>query len=226
MAKFSNKGLIVRKIGMTRTVDADGAMIPITLLKVEDQEVTKILDLQRDGYNGYQVGYFAKNEKNLSKADISRLRKVKVESNYSRFKEFRCSPEEGVVHEVGAKVTAELLQGISFLDVTGLSKGRGFQGAVKRWNSAIGPKGHGSRFHRRPGSLGQNSSPARVFKNKHQPGHLGTETVTIKNIKVFEVDVAQNVIAVKGSVPGHREGYLANAAKKEVIEHEMGRHKH
>jgi large subunit ribosomal protein L3 len=216
MAKFTNKGLIVRKIGMTRTVDADGEMIPITLLKVEDQEVTKLLDLQRDGYHGYQVGYLVKNEKNLSKADVYRLRKVKVESNYGRFSEFRCkSAEEAAANQVGAKVTAELLAGISYLDVTGITKGRGFQGAVKRWNSAIGPKGHGSRFHRRPGSLGQNSSPARVYKNKHQPGHLGTETVTIKNIKVFEVDVAQNVIAVKGSVPGHREGYLAIRPSKE-----------
>lgn len=216
MAKFSNKGLIVRKIGMTRTVDASGDMIPITLLKVEDQEITKILDLQRDGYYGYQVGYLAKTEKNLSKADVYRLRKAKIENNYSRFKEFRCAQEQEVAGlELGAKVTAEMFQDIKTLDVTGVTKGRGFQGAVKRWNSHIGPKGHGSRFHRRPGSLGQNSSPARVYKNKHQPGHLGVETVTIKNISVFEVDVAQNVIAVKGSVPGHREGFLAIRPSKD-----------
>lgn len=208
MAKFTNKGLIVRKIGMTRAVDAAGEMIPITLLKVEDQTVTKILELQRDGYHGYQVGFVQKAEKNLTKPDVYRLRKVKVDENYSRFKEFRCAQAVSGL-ELGAKVTAELLQAVTTLDVTGITKGRGFQGSVKRWNSAIGPKGHGSRFHRRPGSLGQNSSPARVYKNKHQPGHLGVENVTIKNIQVFDIDVAQNVIAVKGSVPGHREGFLA-----------------
>ena len=206
MAKISEKGLIVSKVGMTRMVDANGNIVPVTLLKVENQKVTKVLTPERDGYHGYQVGYKVKAEKNLTKADIHRLRKVEVEENYARFTEFRTSGVEGL--EVGAAMTAELFQDVAAVDVTGITKGRGFQGAVKRWGASIGRMTHGSRFHRRPGSLGQCTTPGRVYKNKHQPGHMGVVSRTVKNVQVMDVDTAANVIAIKGSVPGHREGML------------------
>ena len=160
MAKICEKGLIVSKVGMTRMVDADGKIIPVTLLKVENQKVTKVLTPERDGYHGYQVGYFLKAEKNLTKADISRLRKVDVEDNFAKFSEFRTSGSSEL--SVGSAMTAELFQGVGSVDVTGITKGRGFQGAVKRWGATIGRMTHGSRFHRRPGSLGQCTTPGRV----------------------------------------------------------------
>lgn len=207
MAKTSDKGLIVKKVGMTRMVDAEGRLIPVTLLKVEDQKITKILTPERDGYHGFQVGYFLKSEKNLTKADVHRLRKVEVEESFARFREFRTGGAlDGL--QLGQAMTAELFKDINAIDVTGVTKGRGYQGAVKRWGSTIGRMTHGSRFHRRPGSLGSNTTPGRVFKNKPQPGHMGVEARTIKNIRVVDVDMENNVIAIKGSVPGHREGYL------------------
>lgn len=207
MAKTSDKGLIVKKVGMTRMVDAEGRLIPVTLLKVEDQKITKILTPERDGYHGFQVGYFLKSEKNLTKADVHRLRKVEVEDCFARFREFRTGGTlDGL--QLGQAMTAELFKDVNAIDVTGVTKGRGFQGAVKRWGSTIGRMTHGSRFHRRPGSLGSNTTPGRVFKNKPQPGHMGVEACTVKNIRVVDVDMENNVIAIKGSVPGHREGYL------------------
>lgn len=188
-------------------VDADGKMIPVTLLQVEDQKVTKVLTPERDGYHGLQVGFFTKSEKNLTKPDVQRLRKSGIEINYAKFKEFRTpGPVEGM--EIGAALTASLLEGISNVDVSGLTKGRGFQGAVKRWNRAIGRMTHGSRFHRRPGSLGQCTTPGRVFKNKKMPGHMGDEVRTIKNLKIMDIDLENNLIALKGSVPGQRHGFL------------------
>lgn len=215
MAKIREKGLIAKKVGMTRMVDARGQVIPVTLLKVEDQKVTKILTSERDGYTGYQVGYFVKAKKNLTKPDLGRMQKVSVEECYSNFKEFRTKAQPSV--EVGAVITAELFQDITSVDITGITKGRGFQGAVKKWGSAIGRMTHGSRFHRRPGSLGMNSTPARVMKNKHQPGHMGVEIITMKNMQVVDVDVEQNVIAIKGSVPGHREGFVEIRPTNKVI---------
>ena len=206
MAKVCEKGLIVSKVGMTRMVDTDGRIVPVTLLKVENQAVTKVLTPERDGYHGYQVGYFPKAEKNLTRADLYRLREVGVEGNYAKFREFRTSDDSGF--KIGVSMTAELFREVAAIDVTGLTKGRGFQGAVKRWGARIGRMTHGSRFHRRPGSLGQCTTPGRVYKNKHQPGHMGVATRTVKNIQVMDVDTTNNVIAVKGSVPGHRSGFL------------------
>ncbi len=204
---MTETGLIARKVGMTRMVDANGDMIPVTLLQVEDQKITKVLTPERDGYHGVQVGYFQKQEKNLTKADLQRLRKAGVEDNYSRFVEIR-TPGPLEHYEIGKSLSVSLLEGIQSVDVTGYTKGRGYQGSVKRWGTAIGRMTHGSRFHRRPGSLGQNSTPARVYKNKKMPGQTGVEKTTIKNLVVVDIDMDQQVIALRGSVPGNRHGYL------------------
>ncbi len=207
MAKICEKGLIVKKIGMSRMYDTDGTLLPVTLLKVENQKVTKVLTQERDGYNGFQVGYAQKAEKNLNKPDIFRLRKINVDENFSAFCEFRTNAKiEGI--DIGNQLKADLFENVPFIDITGATKGRGFQGSVKRWGSTIGRMTHGSRFHRRPGSLGMRSTPARVFKNKHQPGQMGNNQKTILNLKVLKVDLEQGVIAVKGSVPGSKSGFL------------------
>lgn len=208
MANINEKGLIVKKVGMTRMVSGEGKMVAVTILKVEDQCVTKIMTKEKDGYSAYQVGFFPKAQKNLSKGDLSRLRKVGVEQNFARFKEFRI-PDGSAPVELGKSITAEMFKDVQLIDVSGITKGRGTQGAVKRWGSAVGRMTHGSRFHRRPGSLGSNTSPGRVVKNKHQPGQMGVDQRTIKNLRVMLVSPEKNIIAVCGSVPGHREGYLA-----------------
>jgi large subunit ribosomal protein L3 len=205
MAKIRQKGLIAKKVGMTRVVDTDGNVIPVTLLHVPEQQVTKVMSVEREGYTGYQIGFQEKAEKHLSRADLKRLEKAGVKTLFSRNVEFRASE---VALQVGESLTVEQLKDVSIVDITGLTKGRGFQGAIKRWNSSRGPMTHGSHYHRRTGSLGQNSSPSRVFKNKKMPGHLGVEQVTVRNLEVVRVDLEQNLIAIKGSVPGHNNCYI------------------
>jgi large subunit ribosomal protein L3 len=201
------KGLVAKKIGMTRMVDKDGRMIAVTLLQVEKQKITKILTEARDGYDAYQVGYYEKADKNLTKADIGRLRKLSLSENFSKFREFRTEkPLAGV--EIGHNLTTSVLDGVTAVDVTGLTKGRGFTGSVKRWDTACGRMSHGSRFHRRPGSLGTRTTPGRVFKGKPVHGHYGVEQVTIQNLGVVDVDAENNLIALRGAVPGHRNCYL------------------
>jgi large subunit ribosomal protein L3 len=207
MTVIREKGLVAKKVGMSRMLDEFGNMIPVTLLQVEDQKVTKILTPERDGYHGYQVGFFSKKEKNLTKSDVSRLRKSGIEENYAKFKEFRTlAPVEGF--EVGTSVTASLFEGENNLDISGLTKGRGFQGSIKRWGYSIGRMTHGSRFHRRTGSLGMCTTPGRVMKGKKMPGHYGVERRTIKNLKLADLNTDANIIAIKGSVPGNRGSYL------------------
>lgn len=200
------KGLVAKKIGMTRMVDKNGQLIAVTLLQVENQKVTKVLTKERDGYDAYQVGFKETKEKNLAKPDVARMRKVNVSDNFTQFKEFRT--ESPVAVELGVQLTTELLNGVTSVDVTGLTKGRGFTGSVKRWNTAVGRWSHGSRFHRSPGSLGTRTTPGRVFKGKPVPGHYGVEQVTIQNLSVVDVDQENSLIALSGAVPGHRNGYL------------------
>lgn len=204
---MNTRGLIAKKVGMTRMVDAEGQMIPVTLLQIEQQKVTKVLTPEKNGYHGIQVGYYAKPERLMNKPDITRLRKASIQDNFTRFCEFRLEqPVEGM--ELGAQLTADFLKEIASVDVVGVSKGRGFQGAIKRWNASRGRMTHGSRYHRRPGSLGTRTTPGRVFPGKKVPGHLGDERCTIQNLRVVDINLDANVIAVKGSVPGHRDGYL------------------
>jgi len=200
------KGLVAKKIGMTRMVDKNGHMIAVTLLQVENQKITKVLTKERDGYDAYQVGFKETKEKNLAKPDVARMRKVNVKENFTVFKEFRT--EAPVAIELGTQLTTDLLSGVTSVDVTGLTKGRGFTGSVKRWDTAVGRWSHGSRFHRSPGSLGTRTTPGRVFKGKPVPGHYGVEQVTIQNLSVVDVDKDNSLIALSGAVPGHRNGYL------------------
>jgi large subunit ribosomal protein L3 len=204
---MAGPGLIAKKIGMTRVVDDKGRLTAVTVLQIEAQKVTKVLNSERDGYNAIQIGYYTKREKLLGKADVARLRKAEIAENFTRFKELRTEkPLEGV--SVGTAIGLDVLEGVTSVDVTGITKGRGFQGAQTRWNSARGRMSHGSRFHRRPGSLGNRSTPGRVFKNKHMPGHMGDVQRTIQNLAVVDVDKDRNLLVVQGSVPGHRDGFL------------------
>ncbi|MCX6130510.1 MAG: 50S ribosomal protein L3 [Proteobacteria bacterium] len=200
-------GLIAKKVGMTRVLDDAGQMVPVTLLKIEGQKVTKILTPERDGYHGIQIGYYEKAERKLTKPDVARLRKVSISESYTRFNEFRTEgPLDGI--QLGSAMSADLFAGVSAVDVTGVTKGHGFEGAITRWGHSSGRRSHGSNFYRLPGSLGMRTTPGRVFKNKEVPGHMGCLQVTVQNLKVVDVDVEANVIALKGSVPGFRNGFV------------------
>lgn len=189
-------------------VDGEGRMVPVTLLQIDGQKVTKVCTKEREGYSAYQVGYYQKEERKLTKPDVARLRKVDVKESYSRFREVRLDGAAPEDFKVGRALMAEDLEGVTAVDVTGLTKGRGFTGVIKRWNSARGRMTHGSQYHRRTGSIGSNTSPGRVIKNKKMPGHYGVERVTMLNLKVMDLDKNNNVIAIKGSVPGHENSYL------------------
>lgn len=200
-------GLIAKKVGMTRVLDEEGQMVPVTLLKVEGQKVTKVLTPERDGYHGVQVGYYEKPEKKLTKSDVARLRKVGVNESFTKFKEFRLEGSDAGLG-LGTSFDATALQGVTSVDVTGITKGHGFEGAITRWGHSSGRRSHGSNFYRLPGSLGMRTTPGRVFKNKEVPGHMGMLQVTIQNLKVVDLDLEANVIALKGSVPGSRNGFV------------------
>jgi large subunit ribosomal protein L3 len=204
---MTTAGLIAKKIGMTRMIDQQGRVTAVTLLQIEKQKVTKKLTQEKDGYQAIQVGYDAKGAKHLSKADLGRLTKVSIEDKFSKFREFRLASLEEMP-EVGSVIAIDVLDGVSAVDVTGITKGRGFSGAHVRWNSAVGRMSHGSRFHRSPGSLGMRSTPGKVMKNRHQPGQYGAEQVTLLNLDVLDLDKDNHVLAVRGSVPGHKDGFL------------------
>ena len=199
-------GLIGRKAGMTR-IPHGGELSAVTLIKIETQKVIDIMNAERNGYHALKIGYDVRKEKKLSKPDLGRLRKAGISENFAHSKEFR---SEQPVPEgcVGTELTVAMLKDIKLLDVQGIVKGRGFQGAVKRWGHKTGRRTHGSRFHRRPGSLGGRAAPARVFKNKKLPGQMGNVKRTVQNLKVLAVDAEQCVVAVKGAVPGQRGGYV------------------
>jgi large subunit ribosomal protein L3 len=201
-------GMIAKKVGMTRMFDAEGNMCAVTLLQIENQKVTKILKQDKDGYEAVQVGYYIKPEHRLNKPDLARLRKAGINENYSKFQEIRANAGELEGVELGLALTAESFAEVKSVDVSGVTKGRGFTGAVARWGAKTGRRTHGSHFHRRPGSLGQCTTPGRVYKNKHMPGHHGNAAKTVQNLRVLDVDTENNVIAVAGSVAGHRDGFV------------------
>ena len=210
-------GFIAKKVGMSRFVDEYGRMVAVTLLEVVDQQITKVLSQERDGYSGYQVGYFPKASKNLTKADRTRLEKAGIKNTYARFCEFRY-PNQNHTPEgeltPGRTLGADDFSDVKFVDVSGLTKGRGFQGAVKRWGHRISSMSHGSRYHRRTGSLGQCTTPARVMPGKKMPGRYGGQRRTLSRLALMVKDTDENILAVKGAVPGNRGSYVEVRASR------------
>ena len=197
------KGILGRKIGMTEVFTKDGKLIPVTVVEVTPNVVTQIKTVESDGYNSIQLAFSDKKEKNASKASIGHTKKANTNPKHF-LKEMRNM--EGA-YTVGDQVTADLFNAGEIVDVTGTSKGKGFQGVIKRFNQTRGPMAHGSRYHRGPGSLGT-MRPMRVFKAKKLPGHMGHETITIQNLEIVEANVAENYILISGSVPGPKNGLV------------------
>ena len=192
------KGILGRKIGMTQVFTKSGKLIPVTVVEVEPNVVTQIKTVENDGYDAIQLGFDTKKEKNSTKANIGHAKKA--DTAPKRFyKEIRGVNVSD--YTLGQELTVELFDEGEVVDVTGTTKGKGFQGVIKRHNQSRGPMGHGSQYHRGPGSMGT-MRPMRVFKGKKLPGHMGGLTVTIQNLEIVAVDKENNVLLVKGNVPG------------------------
>ena len=198
------KGILGRKIGMTQVFTESGKLIPVTAVYVEPNVVTQIKTKENDGYEAIQLGFDTKREKLATKASAGHT--AKANTTPKRF--FR--EIKGVDindYTVGQEVKADIFAAGEVVDVTGTTKGKGFQGVIKRHGQSRGPMGHGSHYHRRPGSMGT-MRPMRVFKGKKLPGHMGTLTVTIQNLEVVAVDIENNVILIKGNIPGPKKGLV------------------
>ena len=192
-------GIIGKKLGMTQIFDEQGLAVPVTVIKVDPITVTQIKTVETDGYNAIQVGTVSTKEKHLTKAQIGHFKKNNLE-NYRHLQEFRVdNPSD---YKVGQQIELSTLSDVQKVDVTGHSIGKGFQGTVKRHNFSRGPMGHGSKNHREPGSIGAGTTPSRVIKGKRMAGNMGNERVTITKLKLVKVDTENNLVLIKGSVPG------------------------
>ena len=199
------KALIGRKVGMTQIFDEEGKVIPVTAIEVGPCTVTQIKTVEQDGYTAVQLGFGEVKERKLNKPELGHLSKNKLAPK-KYLREFRLDSVEGM--NVGDELKADVFSVGDRVDIQGTSKGKGFQGVIKRHGQSRGPMGHGSMYHRRPGSMGPTSTPGRVFPGKKLPGHMGSVTVTIQNLEVVKVDLDKNVILVKGSVPGAKGSIL------------------
>ena len=199
------KAIIGRKVGMTQIFDEKGNVIPVTVIEAGPCSVIQVKTVETDGYDAVQLGFGTVKEKKLNKPEKGHFTKVKV-TPVKHLREFRLSDVSNV--KVGDEIKADVFTAGETVDIQGTTKGKGFQGVIKRHGQSRGPMGHGSMYHRRPGSMGSTSTPGRVFKGKKLPGHMGNVTVTIQNLKVVRVDLDKNVILVKGSVPGAKGAIL------------------
>lgn len=206
------KGILGKKVGMTQVFTETGELVPVTVIEAKPNVVLQVKTVETDGYNAVQLGF--EDKRNVLSNQPEQGHVKKADTSPKRFiREIR-DAELGDV-EVGSEITVETFKQGDIIDVTGTSKGKGFQGVIKRHNQSRGPETHGSRYHRRPGSMGQAADPARVFKGKKLPGRMGGQTTTIQNLEIVRVDADKNVILVKGNVPGPKKSLIEiRSAKK------------
>ena len=218
------KGILGRKVGMTQVFTKDGKLIPVTVVACEPNVVMQVKTVEKDGYNAIQLGVFEKKESKSNKAELGHAKKANTTPK--RFlKEIK---DVEATYNIGDKIDASIFEVGEIVDVTGTTKGKGTQGVIKRHNQSRGPMGHGSHYHRGPGSLGT-MLPKRVLKGKKLPGHMGVETVTIQNLEIIEVNTVDNYILVSGNIPGAKNSlvYIKTAVKnsrkkdaKEILSYE------
>lgn len=198
------KGILGRKIGMTQVFTNDGKLVPVTVVSVEPNVVTQIKTKENDGYEAIQLGFDTKREKLATKPSIGHTNKANTTPKRF-FREIR--GVDVANYTLGQEIKVDIFEAGEMVDVTGTTKGKGFQGVIKRHNQSRGPMGHGSHYHRGPGSMGT-MRPMRVFKGKKLPGHMGGLTVTIQNLEIVAVDTENNVILVKGNIPGSKKSLV------------------
>lgn len=198
------KGILGRKIGMTQVFDQDGKLTPVTVVEVTPNVVTQVKTMENDGYEAIQLAFDDKREKLATKASLGITSKANATPKRF-FKEIRGVDING--YQLGDEVKADIFEVGEMVDVTGTTKGKGFQGNIKKYNQSRGPMGHGSKYHRGVGSLGT-MLPKRVFKGRGLPSHMGVNTVTIQNLEIVDVDLENNVVLVKGNIPGPKKGLV------------------
>lgn len=204
MAEKILKTIMGTKIGMTQVFDENGKAIPVTIVHAEPNVVLQKKKVATDGYNAIQVGFMTLREKLVNKPKMGIFTRAKLKP-CRHIREFSVNNVDD--YEIGTEIKADIFTADEVVDVVGTSKGKGFAGAVKRHNMARGSMGHGSKYHRRPGSLGA-MGPARVFKGRKMPGHLGAERVTIQGLKIVKIYPEKNLILIKGAIPGPRKGLV------------------
>jgi large subunit ribosomal protein L3 len=202
------------KAGMTRIFDQNGNHVPVTVVKLIPNVISQVKTAEKDGYTAYQVAFNEKRDSLATSPVKGHLKKATIEKHLSELAEIKVS--EIVSDALGKEASLDQFPVSTYVDVTGESKGKGFAGVMKRFNFQGGPAAHGSHFHRRPGSIGCRATPARVWKEKKMPGHLGVETSTVQNIQVVEVNLEAGYMLLKGSIPGSKNGFVrvAKAIKK------------
>ncbi|MGH4120670.1 50S ribosomal protein L3 [Clostridium sp.] len=206
------KAIMGKKLGMTQIFDENRRVVPVTVVEAGPCVVIQKKTIENDGYNAIKVGFGEIREKLVNKPMQGQF--AKAGTSLRRFvKEFRL--DDISAYEVGQEFKADIFVAGDKIDVSGISKGKGFQGVIKRWNAAVGPMSHGSKFHRAPGSMGASSDPSKTFKNKHMPGHMGNVRRTVINLEIVRVMPEKNIILVKGGIPGPNKGtvVIRNAVK-------------
>ncbi|WP_217588988.1 50S ribosomal protein L3 [Lentibacillus saliphilus] len=198
------KGILGRKIGMTQLFSEDGELVPVTVVQAEANVVLQKRTLENDGYEALQLGFADKKPVQMNKAEKGHAEKANTTPKRC-VREIRHADLDA--YEVGQEVSVDVFEVGEKVDVTGTSKGKGFQGSIKRHNQARGPMSHGSHYHRSPGSLGA-VDPMRVFKGRPLPGQMGGDQITIQNLEIVKVDTERNLLLIKGNVPGAKKSYV------------------
>ena len=199
------KAILATKVGMTQIFNEDGGLTPVTVLQAGPVVVTQVKTVENDGYSAVQVGFADKREKLVNKPLKGHFDKAGV--SYKRYiREFKLEDAEN--YALGQEIKADIFVAGDKIDVTAISKGKGFQGAIKRHGQSRGPMAHGSKFHRHAGSNGSSSDPSRVFKGKKMPGQMGNKKVTVQNLEIVRVDAENNLLLVKGAVPGPKKAMV------------------
>lgn len=199
------KGIIAKKIGMTQIFAENGILIPVTVLEAGPCVVTQVKTMESDGYEAVQVGFGEIKESKVNKPMKGHFAKANVTAT-KLLKEFKF--ENSSEYSIGSEIKADIFEAGDKIDVSGISKGKGFQGAIKRHNQHRGPMAHGSKYHRGVGSLSSATTPGKVKKGKKMPGHMGAENVTIQNLEIVRIDTEKNLLLVKGAVPGNKGSIL------------------
>ncbi|HKL11837.1 MAG TPA: 50S ribosomal protein L3 [Clostridia bacterium] len=199
------KGILGKKIGMTQVFKEDGSLVPVSVIEATPMVVVQVKTMDTDGYEAIQIGFGDVKESKVNKPTRGHYDKAGVDTKRNLV-EFRV--ENASEYKVGQVISVDTFKEGDFINVTGISKGKGTQGTIKRYNQSRGPKTHGSKFHRAAGSLGSSASPSRVFKGMHMAGRMGNEQVTVKNLQVVRVDMDRNLLLVKGAVPGPKKGII------------------
>ena len=200
-----NKAIIGKKLGMSQIFTEDGTVIPVTVVEAGPCPVVQKKTQEKDGYSALQIAFGDIKVKNVTKPVKGHFEKAGVAPK-RHLREIKVDNADAI--EVGSSITCDVFAAGDKVDVVGISKGKGFTGAIKRWNQHCGPMAHGSGYHRGVGSLSANSTPSRVFKNKKMSGHWGNERVTVQNLTVVRVDKERNLLLIKGAIPGNKGGLV------------------